>query len=63
MVDMIEGSFRDLKRIDMQGELSNSTVVGMIEEKLPKSVKTRWCLEICDDGSTSPRKHAYQILF
>ena len=26
MVDMIEGSFRDLKRIDMQGELSNSSV-------------------------------------
>ena len=48
MVNAIEGSYRDLERIDMQGEISNSTVVSMIEEKLPKSVKVQWCLQVCD---------------
>ena len=33
----------------MEREISNSTMVSMIEEKLPKSIKGQWCLEVCDE--------------
>ena len=51
MVNLIERSYKDLERIDMQAEISNSTVVAMIEEKMPKAVKLQWCLQVCDDNS------------
>ena len=38
MVDLVESSFRDLKLIGMQSEISNTTVVSFIEDKLPKSI-------------------------
>ena len=47
MVDIVERSWRDLKMIGMEGEISNSTVVSFIEEKLPRSVKLQWCLKVC----------------
>ena len=49
MVDIVERSWRDLKMIGMEGEISNSTVVSFIEEKLPRSVKLQWCLEVCTE--------------
>ena len=47
MVDIVERSWRDLKMIGMEDEISNSTVVSFIEEKLPHSVKHQWCLAVC----------------
>ena len=36
----------------MESEISNSTIVSMIEEKLPSSVKALWCVEVIDEDTT-----------
>ena len=46
LVNVIENSYNDLERIEMEQEISNSTIVSLIEEKLPKFIKSQWCLEI-----------------
>ena len=51
MVNLIESSFYDLKRINMEREISNSTIVSMIEERLSKTIKMQWCLEVCNINS------------
>ena len=61
-VNLVEGSFRDLERIDMQAEISNTTVVGMIEEKLPGSIFNAWCLEVCEEDSTIDDRHKFKDL-
>ena len=35
----------------MDHEISNSTVVGVIEDKLPPSLKTLWSVEVCSNDS------------
>lgn len=47
-VDTIETCHRNLKRINMESEICNSTIVSLIEEKLPNTIKTNWCLEVSD---------------
>lgn len=49
MVELVESSWRDLRMIGMESEISNTTVVSFIEEKLPRSVKAQWCLEVCEE--------------
>jgi len=51
LVTLVESSFRDLKLIGMEKEISNTTVVSFIEEKIPKSIKVLWCLEVCEEAS------------
>ena len=63
MVDLVESSFRDLKLIGMQSEISNTTVVSFIEEKLPKSIKSQWCLEVCEDGGEDTNKFTNFLKF
>ena len=48
LVNTVERSYRDLARIGMQAEISNSTLVELIEERLPHTVKSVWCLEVSD---------------
>ena len=61
-VNTIERSYRDLSRISMESEISNSTIVSLIEEKLPPSVKSLWCLEISDKDSTIDDKNKFPFL-
>ena len=49
IVNLIENSYTDLSRINMEQEISNSTIVSMVEERLPKSIKAQWCLKMCDN--------------
>ena len=49
VVDLVESSWRDLRMIGMESEISNTTVVSFIEEKLPRSIKAQWCLEVCEN--------------
>ena len=51
-VDTIERCYRDLQRISMESEICNSTIVSLIEERLPGTIKTAWCLEVSDREST-----------
>ena len=51
LADTVERCFRGLERINMDHEISNSTVVGVIEDKLPPSLKTLWSVEVCSNDS------------
>ena len=50
-VDCIERSYRELKRVNMETEISNATIVGLIEERLPNTIKTMWYLLVSDKAS------------
>ena len=45
-IEKLEVGYRDLKRIKCEEEMSNTTVVALIESKLPKSVRRDWTREI-----------------
>ena len=62
LVNVIERSYRDLMRINMQGEISNSTIVGLIEQKLPPSIKNMWCLEVSDKNTTVDERDKFPPL-
>ena len=51
LVNTIERAYRDLKAVRMESELSNSTIVILIEERLPPHTKSMWCLEVSDKES------------
>ena len=63
LVNLVENSYTDLVRIKMEQEIANSTIVGMIEERLSKSIKTQWCIKVCDeDGGVDERNKFPQFL-
>ena len=61
-VNTVERSYRDLSRISMESEISNSTIVSLIEEKLPNSVKSLWCLEVSDKDSKVDDRNKFPFL-
>ena len=62
MVCCVERSYRELERIGMGAEISNSSVVGIIEEKLPKTIKTEWCLKVSDRDTTVDDRNKFPSL-
>lgn len=38
-------------RMKLEKEMLNSTVVSMIEEKLPRDIRKLWAQEVCEKGS------------
>lgn len=50
-VDIIEIGYRDLKQLGVEGEISNSQTVSLIEEKLSHDVKLGWSKKVKKDGS------------
>ena len=46
LADVVEKCHCDLERINMESEISNSTMVGAIEDKLPPTIKALWALEV-----------------
>ena len=51
LVDIMERGYRDLMRLGMEGEISNSQTVSLVEEKLPRDLKLAWSKEVKRDGS------------
>ena len=51
LVDTIEGCYRDLVRIHKEAEICNSTIVSLIEEKLPGMICNMWCLDVSDQNT------------
>ena len=50
-VDVIEMGHRDLSRLNIEKEISNSQTVSLIEEKLPISIKLKWSKKVkCEDS-------------
>jgi len=48
LVNTVERCYLDLMRINMESEICNSTIVSLIEERLPPTIKSMWCLEVSD---------------
>ena len=46
LVDIVERGYRDLKRINFEREISNVTVLSMIEALLPKLIRKDWSREV-----------------
>lgn len=42
LVDTIESAYRDLERLSLEHEVSNSQTVSFIEEILPPDIRTKW---------------------
>ena len=42
MINNIERAHRDLKSMGLEKEISNSTIVSMIEERLPETIEKEW---------------------
>jgi hypothetical protein len=50
-VDTIEQGYRDLSRLNLENEISTTTVISMIERKLPQDIRRLWARKIEDDES------------
>ena len=48
LVDCVERNYQELKRVDMESEISNATIAGLIEERLPKTIKAMWFLLVSE---------------
>ena len=46
MINTIEKAHRDLKRLDLEKEIRNSTIVSIIEKRLPEDIQIEW-IRIC----------------
>ena len=58
-VDVIDSGYRDLKKLNLEQEISNLHVLGIIEGKLPKHLQSEWYrmphkqkIKICDKFSS-----------
>ena len=49
MINMIEKSYRDLQYLKRESEMNNSTIVSMIEEKLPDDITLEWVKFVTGD--------------
>ena len=54
MIKVIERAHRDLKYLGMEQEISNSTIVSIIEKRLPDEIEREW-LKIVTGGNTTER--------
>ena len=46
LVDIVESGYRDLKRLNLEREISNASTVSLIEEKLPMNIMIKWAEKI-----------------
>ena len=42
MINIVENAHRDLQRMGKEHEINNSTIISMIEEKLPTEIESEW---------------------
>ena len=61
-IDIIERGFYDLSRLGLDREMSNTTVVGIIEAKLPYETRQKWVERICSDDSQVDMKNKFPSL-
>ena len=62
LVNVIEKGYRDLKRANMEHELSNTTIVSLIEEKLPKLIKRKWYMAVSKKDSKVNERNKFPDL-
>ena len=50
-IDVVEKAYFDLKNLNMEKEISNTTIVSIIEMKLPEDVRRKWAERVSMDDS------------
>ena len=61
-VETIERGYRDLARLKIEHEISNTSVVSIIEEKLPKDVKREWSRLVNKSDSPVDERNKFPAL-
>ena len=49
LVDIVEKGYQDLKRMNVEKEMSNATTVSFIEERLPRLIRREWSLKVSQE--------------
>ena len=62
LINTIERGFRDLSRMKIEHEMSNSIAVSLIEEKLPKTIRREWARKVNKTGSKVSDKNKFPSL-
>ena len=62
MINMIEKSYRDLQYLKRESEMNNSTIVSMIEEKLPDDITLEWVKFVTGDKKTEVEMEKFSHL-
>ena len=62
LIDTMKRRYRDLFRMKLDKEMSNNTVVSMIEEKLPKDIGLEWVKEVTKTGSSVKDDNKFPFL-
>ena len=62
LVDIIERGYRDLSRVGIQQEISNTSTVSLIEEKLPKDIRREWSRMVNRTDSTVDERNKFPCL-
>ena len=62
MINTIEKAHRDLLLLGSESEISNSTIVSMIEQKMPKEMKREWIKIVTGEKHTEIAKDKFPSL-
>ena len=62
MINMIEKSYRDLQYLKKESKMNNSTIVSMIEEKLPDDITLEWVKLVTGDKKTEVEMEKFSHL-
>ena len=62
MINTIEKAHCDLKRLDLEKEISNSTIVSIIEEKLPEDRQIEWIRIVTGDKKDEISRYKFPSL-
>ena len=65
LVDIVEKGYHDLLRVGIELEISNTSTISIIEEKLPKDIRREWSREVnrTDSKVEESNKFPYLLNF
>ena len=62
MINIVEKAHRDLQRMGREHEINNSTIISMIEEKLPIEIESEWMNIITGENKEEIRENKFPAL-
>ena len=61
-IELVESSYNNLKLVNMEKEISNLSVVSLIEEKLPNMIRRKWAEEVSKERSVVDKRDPFPCL-
>ena len=61
-VEIVEDSYRDLKRLSLESEITTTSSVSIIEKKLPADIRHKWAEIVSADNSTVDKTDKFPSL-